>query len=81
MAPRTDEGSETIDVDLSKYVSAKATVKRMTGIGGLSEKNTTSTTWAGQSFASGEAEGSLQIERLSAGVVTVEGAEAVLVFL
>ncbi|KAH7102030.1 hypothetical protein BKA62DRAFT_617976 [Auriculariales sp. MPI-PUGE-AT-0066] len=84
MAPRTEGAEETVTVDLSKYVGGGhgATVKRMTSVGGLSEKNTTLTTWGGQSFTGGVPVGSLEIETLSeTGAVTLQGAEAVLVFL
>jgi len=47
----------------------------------LSEKNTTQTTWAGQSFTDGTAVGDLEVEGLKDGSVTLQGAEAVLVFL
>ncbi|KZV99803.1 hypothetical protein EXIGLDRAFT_723870 [Exidia glandulosa HHB12029] len=78
MAPRTDAGSETAVVDLKIKT---ATVKRMTSAGGLEEKDSTKTTWAGQSFAQGVAVGKEVVEKLEDGKVTVRGAEGVVVFL
>ncbi|EJD40230.1 hypothetical protein AURDEDRAFT_91104 [Auricularia subglabra TFB-10046 SS5] len=79
MAPSGD-----VSVDLSKVVGGnakKATVKRMTAPT-IDEKDSTKTTWAGQAFAQGVAEGEQVIEKLDAqGHVDVRGAEGVVIFL
>jgi hypothetical protein len=55
-------------------------LKRMTAPH-VDEKNTSKTTWAGQSFENGTAVGKVEIESLGADrVVSVRGSEAVLVF-
>jgi len=77
-----DEAAVT--VNLSGLATDKATVKRMTAPG-MDSKNSSASLWAGQSFADGSAEGTLDIEKLQsrngAVAVTVMGSEGVVVSL
>ncbi|TCD65236.1 hypothetical protein EIP91_002944 [Steccherinum ochraceum] len=74
---------ESVVLDLGGYVrkgkGRSATVKRMTSTG-LDATDAGAATWAGQSYESGKANGTLVVEGLSAGKVTVKGSEGVLVF-
>jgi hypothetical protein len=57
-----------------------AWVKRMTAPS-VDTKDTSRSTWAGQSFENGDALGELDIERVDGnGIVRVRGSEAVLIF-
>ena len=78
--PEAEADAISISVDLSPYVRrGGGTVKRMTSPG-LDSKDSGAALWAGQSYASGVANGTETIERLERGIVTVGGSEGVLVF-
>lgn len=74
--------AESVVLDLSAYErkGRATTVKRMTSTG-LDATDAGTATWAGQSYESGKASGSLVVEGLSHGKVIVKGSEGVLVFL
>ena len=75
----------TVTFDLSSQMGrwckdGKAWAKRMTAPY-VNEKDTTKTTWAGQSFESGAPAGEVDIEDVASnGIVQVRGSEAVLIF-
>ena len=87
-----ERDAAAITVDLSSVLGGKhsrdvnavdtkgATFKRMTAPG-LDSTNSGTATWAGQSFENGVASGKQVIERVSGNTVTLQGSEAVLVFL
>lgn len=80
-ASAAEQAAVAVTLDLGQYVSngKAATVKRMTAPG-LDSKDSTSVTWAGQSYANGTASGTKVVESLQGGNVTVQGSEGVLVF-
>ncbi|KAI0259905.1 hypothetical protein BC834DRAFT_926115 [Gloeopeniophorella convolvens] len=76
-----DADAVAVTVDLSSLgVGSGANVKRLTAPG-MDSTDSTAATWAGQSYASGIAQGSEVIEKTSQGKVDIAGSEAVLVFL
>jgi hypothetical protein len=81
-APRQDDGAEAVSLDLSTYVykGSSTRVKRMTAPS-IGEKDTTKVTWAGQSYAQGIPTGTYAEETLQDGRLTLQGVEAVIVFL
>lgn len=77
-ANSTEDG--TVSLDVSGYCEGgKVWVKRLTAPA-VNEKDSTKTTWAGQSFPQGDAVGETVLEQVEDGVVSVRGSEAVLVF-
>lgn len=80
-----DVVSQNVSIDLTEFVlgkeSGEVRVKRMTAPG-LEVTNTSQVTWAGQSYVSGEPDGTEIVEQLEQGnVVNVRASEGVLVFL
>ena len=79
----TEDHTVTFDFssEISKWCKdGKASLKRMTAPY-VNEKDTTKTTWAGQSFENGAPVGEVDIEDVSSdGIVEVRGSEAVLIF-
>lgn len=80
-----EQEAVAVTVDLSDWLrmagaGSDIKVKRMTAPG-LDSKDSGIVTWAGQSYENGTASGIEVIEGLSGGKVTVQGSEAVLVFL
>ena len=83
-ANSTSDGTQTIDLSsfLSANSSATAYVKRMTSPY-IDTKDSTQCTWAGQSYKTGSAAGTLSIDKLQANgtTVSIRGSEALLIFL
>lgn len=83
-ATAAEQEAAAVTVDLSHLVEgigkgSSAKVKRMTAPG-LDSKDSSTATWAGQSYANGVASGKEVIEGLQRGLVTLQGSEGVLVF-
>ncbi len=80
----TTEGTRpSITFDISEYLSKhkdSVTVRRLQAPG-ADVKDGNITTWAGQTYANGVAEGQLIEEKIAGGEIAVAASEAVLVFL
>lgn len=72
--------AETVSVDLTRWARSGVApkVKRMSSPG-VESKASDKVTWAGQSYENGVPVGSLVVEGLSAGKVSVRGSEGVLI--
>jgi hypothetical protein len=82
--PADEAAQAEVILDISEYVKGgaknNAAIKRMQAPG-LSSKNSTAVTWAGQSYADGKPAGNEMNEKLQSGKITIPGSEGVLVFL
>jgi hypothetical protein len=90
LSPRNETTSSTearqveVTLDISAYIGKStgqnAAVKRMQAPG-LDSQNSSTVTWAGQSYANGTAFGEEVFEKVQNGLITVPGSEGALVFL